>query len=320
MLQQTRVETVIPYYRRFMERYPSLPALAKARLPGVLKAWEGLGYYRRARHLHRAARDSLRLHGGFAPSFEAFAKLPGVGPYTAAAVWAIAFEEPRLPLDGNVRRVLSRLFDLDTWRAGPYHEAGQPLLEDLGSREIPAMAQSIMELGALVCLPRGPACPRCPLRRHCHARARGVVAGRPPVRPKKTAPHYNVVIAYLSDGRGRVLLAQRPENVLLGGMWELPGGKARARESLEKAIRRELREELGIRQLRELRRLGKVAHAYTHFKVTLHLFDAKTSENPGKLDGPVAARWVIPARVSTYPLPRGTQKALALRERIIGMQ
>jgi len=314
MLQQTRVETVLRYYEPFLRRFPSIGVLADAELEAVLKAWEGMGYYRRARNLSRASRYSIKRYAGFPPSYEEFLSLPGVGAYTAAAVWAIAFGEARLPLDGNIRRVLSRLYDLDTLRDRAYHEVGQPLMERLEPRQVSPMAQALMELGALICQPRDPQCPVCPIRRTCRARISGTIDARPPRRPKREIPHYEVAVAYLANDEGRVLLAKRRAEAFLGGMWELPGGKVKDGETLEEAIRRELNEELGIRRVRRLRHVGRVRHAYTHFKVTLQLFEAETVERPRIHEGPVAIRWVKPRHIRDYPLPRGTQKALELRD------
>jgi A/G-specific adenine glycosylase len=312
MLQQTRVETGLGYYQPFLARFPSLADLARARPERVLKAWEGLGYYARARHLHQAAREALSRYGGLPDAYDAFLALPGVGAYTAAAVWAIAFGEKRLPLDGNVRRVLARLFDLSTRRDDEYRAVGEPLLARLRRPQVSATVQALMELGALVCLPRRPHCEACPVGRFCRARTAGTIGQRPWRAHRRRSPHHPVAVICLQDAGGRVLLARRPAEGFLGGLWELPGGKIEAGEGRADAIRRELREELSIRRIQGLRYVGSVDHAYSHFSVTLHLFLARTREQPRVRCGPVAARWVDPARIAQYPLPRGTQKVLEL--------
>lgn len=312
MLQQTQVETVRAYYARFLGRFPSLEALAAAPVDRVLKAWEGLGYYQRARRLHAAARESWRRARELPATRDGWRALPGVGEYTAAAVAAIAHGERCLPLDGNIRRVLARLFDLATRREDDYREAGEPLLARLRPPQVGVMVQALMELGALICRPRRPRCDACPVRAHCRARAAGTIARRPLRTPRARAPHHAVAILLLRDSRGRVLLQQRAPEGLLGGLWELPGGKIRAGESRAHAVRRELREELGIGRVHGLRYLGAVDHAYSHFSVTLHLFTARTDASPRVLRGPVAARWVEPRRIGAYALPRGTHKALTL--------
>ncbi len=319
MLQQTRVATVLSYYPRFLTCFPSLDALAQAPLERVLKVWEGMGYYARARNLQRAARAALARHGGIPTTYEELLRLPGIGRYTAAAIAAIAWGAKHLPIDGNVRRVLSRWRDLDTVREEDYREAGTPLLAGLARRQVAALVQALMELGARICTPRSPRCGSCPVRASCRARRAGTIAQRPPHRARREVPHYEVVVARLVNDSGRILLAQRAADGLLGGLWELPGGKVQAGEGLESALRRELREELGITRVTGLRYVGQVGHAYTHFTVTLHRFDGRTRQMPRRLAGPVAVRWVRPSRVSDHPLPRGTQKALQLSPRPAGV-
>ena len=315
MLQQTRVETVLRYYETFLERFPSLEHLSDAPIDDVLKTWEGLGYYRRARNLHCAAAQCIAAYGGMPPDHAAFHRLPGVGAYTAAAVWAIAFGESHLPIDGNIRRVLARLLDLDTRRDAVYAAGGRPLLVDLRRRQVGELVQALMELGALICLPRNPNCQSCPLRRRCRAKRRGTVAIRPLRQTRRAIPHREVVIAYLRNRRGQILIVQRPPEGLLGGLWELPGGKVEAGESHADALRRELREEVDIHCVRQWRYLGSVEHAYTHLKITLQLFEGETNQRGKIIAGPVALKWIAPARIGDFAMPRGTHKALALRER-----
>jgi A/G-specific adenine glycosylase len=312
MLQQTRVETVVAYYGRFLARFPTLAGLARARQADVLKAWEGMGYYGRARNLHAAAREAIAAYGGLPATRDELLHLPGVGRYTAAAVASIAHGEARLPVDGNIRRVLARIFDLPQPREAQWRALEGPLLAGLTRRQVPHMVQALMELGALVCAPREPRCGDCPVRGDCGARRAGTIALRPPRKARRAIPHMEVAIALLRNRAGEILLTQRAPEGFLGGMWELPGGKVHPGETLEAALRRELREELGLRGVRELRPLGSVDHAYSHFSVTLHLFEGRSAARIGPLHGPVAARWVAVESVTRYPLPRGTYKALAL--------
>ena len=311
MLQQTQVAGVIPYFQRWMAAFPDVAALARADLEDVLKLWEGLGYYSRARNLHRAARALLQEHGGKVPSSpEAFRRLPGVGPYTVAAVMSLAFKEDLAVVDGNVRRVLCRLTALDEDpRRAPWPRALQDLASELlppGSA--PIHNQAMMELGALVCTPRSPLCPDCPLRPPCQGRQRGKPEDYPVRAPRKKPPHHTVSIG-LVFLQGRVFIGQRPYDGLLGGLWEFPGGKVEPGEAVEAALARELMEEFGMR-VKVMAELPRVRHAYSHFKVTLHPYVCA-------LDAfkPVAGegrpwRWIDPEDLEEVAMPRANRKVL----------
>jgi A/G-specific adenine glycosylase len=220
MLQQTRVQTVIPYYRRWMERFPDVEALAAADEDDVLSLWEGLGYYSRARNLQKAARVVRERHGGSLPdSADALRGLPGFGAYTAGAVASIAFNAPAPAVDGNVRRVLSRLFDL----AAPTGAELQARAAELVDPTRPGdFNQALMDLGATVCMPIEPRCSACPLETLCQARVRGTVHLRPGARPRKVIPQRSFAVAVILDREDRVLLVRRPRVGLLGGMWAFP--------------------------------------------------------------------------------------------------
>lgn len=273
MLQQTRVETVIPYYQRWMEQFPTLQHLVQADEQQVLKAWEGLGYYSRARSLHRAAQLVIEKYNGQIPSeVEKLIRLPGVGQYTAAAIASIAFGRDEPALDGNLRRVIARLFNVSLPARSPQGEA--QILELL-HRHLPAgkagdFNQALMDLGALICTPRKPQCARCPLADLCQANALGVQEERPVQLPRAATPHYTVTAAVILRA-GKVLLTRRPANGLLGGLWEFPGGKQEEGETLPECLQREIREELGV-EIKVDEALGIYRHAYTHLKVKLHAF------------------------------------------------
>jgi A/G-specific adenine glycosylase len=303
MLQQTRVEAVMPYFERWMERFPSVLELAAASEQDVLALWEGLGYYSRARNLHKAAKVVAQEYGGELPREpSALRKLPGIGRYTAGAIASMAFGLDVPTLDGNLRRVLARVFDVGQPADSP---SGEKLLWELAEAHLPKgragdYNQALMDLGAAVCLPRNPACLLCPVNAICRARALGLQDQRPVLRPRPEVPHYTVTAAVLRRD-GKVLLAKRPSRGLLGGMWEFPGGKVEAGESLEAALGREIREELGT-QARVGEPFGVYRHAYTHFRITLHAF---LCDLDGGLPRPLQATelaWVPPADLGAYPM------------------
>jgi A/G-specific adenine glycosylase len=303
MLQQTRVETVIPYYERWMGSLPTLAALADAPRDTILSLWEGLGYYRRAHSLHRAANQVVKEFSGNLPQRVAeLEKLPGVGRYTAAAIAAIAFNRDVVALDGNLRRVLSRLVNLMQVPTSP---EGIRILTEYALQLMPVgqasvFNQALMDLGALICTPRSPKCASCPLAKYCRAFQLGVQEERPLLAPRRAQPHYTVTAGVLRR-EAKVLICRRPEGELLGGMWEFPGGKQEEGETLEVCLRRELREELGI-DVAVGSPLGIYQHAYTHFKVTVHAFECRlVSGEPRTLVHPEMT-WVDPVGLARFPM------------------
>jgi A/G-specific adenine glycosylase len=317
MLQQTRVATVIGYYQRFLDRFPTVAALAAAELPAVLKAWEGLGYYSRARNLHAAARCVVADFAGRVPADpDQLRRLPGVGAYTAAAIASIAFGRDVPVLDGNVTRVLARVFRL---RENPATAAAQRRLLGWARPLIPpgqagTINQALMDLGATVCTPRSPRCPACPLAAHCQAFARGEQADLPRKAPRKPIPHYDVAAAVIWRG-GRVLIDRRKPTGLLGGLWEFPGGKRRPGETLEAAAIREVREEVGL-TVRPTAHLITVRHAYSHFRITLHVFQCRPQAGRARPIACDAVKWVRLADLDDYAFPKANHKIIAaLRER-----
>jgi A/G-specific adenine glycosylase len=315
MLQQTQVATVIPYYHRFLERFPSLADLAAAPLEAVLKAWEGLGYYARARNLHRAAIEMVQRYGGHFPqTYAELRTLPGFGEYTAGAVASIAFNEAVPAVDGNVKRVLARLFALqEDLRRDPAARQLREIATTLVDPDSPGdWTQALMELGATICLPQAPKCLLCPLYELCQARLLGLERKLPVKSTKKLLPHYHVTAAVISLD-GKVLIAQRPSEGMLGSLWEFPGGKQEAGESLADCLRREIREELGLEiTVGEL--LVTIKHSYTHFKITLHAFICHLVKGQPQARGVADWRWVTLDELDSFPFPRTDQKIIeALR-------
>ncbi len=308
MLQQTQVETVIPYFRRFCRAFPTIESLASAPLDAVLKLWEGLGYYSRARNLHAAARIVLNEYGGSLPSaVQELRALPGIGPYTAGAIASIAFGQAAPVLDGNVIRVFTRLLDLDDDIS---RGKTRRKLWRIAEAWLPAQAagdynQALMELGQRLCRPQKPLCKSCPLQSSCGAWAAGRPASRPVRAKPAPKPRYDVTAGLIRRAEDeRLLIAQRPLAGLLGGLWEFPGGKVEPGESLSDCLKRELREELAIDvQVGAL--FTVVEHAFTHFKITLRAFDCRYlgALPPYDEPQPLGARdwaWATEAQLADY--------------------
>jgi len=311
MLQQTQVSQVEPYYRRFLDRFPDIQTLAEAPLERVLKTWEGMGYYSRARHIHQTAGILChRFKGEIPEKIEDLLKLPGIGRSTAGAILSLAYGQPAPVLDGNIRRVLIRFFYIDQ---DPGKTETINLLWKIASRILPAKTpdlfnEALMELGALICSPKNPDCLRCPIQTGCHGYGSGRPDSLPVKRPRKRIPHFDVTAAVIRNSK-KILITQRPEKGLLGGLWEFPGGKKEPFESLEECLKREIREELNI-EIEVGDRFIQVRHAYTHFRITLHCFFCRKIRGRITPLGVKAYRWVYPEELGEFPFPRADQKVI----------
>lgn len=312
LLQQTRVAQADAYYDRFLARFPTVGVLARAPLSSVLKAWQGAGYYARARHLHAAAREVVRRYDGQLPrTVEELETLPGFGPYISRAVASLAYGAPVVALEANGVRLAARWWaetgDVRTARIR--YRLSSRLESILPRGRSGAFNEAVMELGETVCHPRTPDCPRCPVRRSCRAFATLADPGALPSRiPRRVRPHLVAAVAVVESPEGRLLVQRRPESGLLGGLFEFPGGKVEAGESVAHAVRREWREETGLRAP-AFAAAGSVRHAYSHFSVELHVFRGRMARaippRPGRVQ-----RWVTPRQLRDLPLPRATEKIL----------
>ena len=303
MLQQTQVETVKPYYARWRKRFPNLRTLAEAREEDVLKAWEGLGYYSRARNMLKAAITIIEKYGGRFPNDPGqLEKLPGIGRYTAAAIASLCFNVDIPALDGNIKRVTARLDDLSLPASSREGEARiLKLLEHhLPHGEAGDFNQAMMDLGAIICLPKNPACPQCPIQKFCQANRRGTQLLRPVNKIQERTPLFIVTAAIIRKG-SKVLITRRPAKGLLGGMWEYPGGKVEDGENLQQALIREIREELGV-EVDVGPEIGIFKHAYSHFRIILHAFRCtilRGSLQPLQVD---ELTWCHPKDLERYPM------------------
>jgi len=298
MLQQTQVATVIPYFERWMIRFPDIPALANAREQEVLSLWEGLGYYARARNLHEAAHLVLTRYGGVLPAEVAeLRKLPGVGRYTAAAIASMAFGQDVATLDGNIKRVFARVFDISLPVNTP---SGEKALWEFADQNLPKgyageYNQALMDLGATLCLPQNPHCPDCPVRNLCKARRQGLQEVRPVVNKRPTVPT-KIQAAAVVTRNGKALMAQRPSKGLLGGLWEFPASSVEADPTSGLAPALEAAYKLRVNPVS---RLATIHHAYTHFKLTEHVFLC-TLKGRNRLSKNF--RWIPIADLDQYPM------------------
>ena len=313
MLQQTQVKKVLEYYQRFVNRFPDVESLAEATLRDLLKTWEGLGYYARARNLHKAAQVVVRdLAGEIPADYAAFRELPGVGEYIAAAVQSIAFNRPYAVVDGNVKRVLARLFLIETpinqsSSLKIFQEKADLLLDHAASG---TFNQAMMELGATVCRPQSPICIVCPVNGVCRA-FQTVRQEEFPVRQKsKPLPEYHMIAGVIHKD-GMILITQRKPEGLLGGLWEFPGGKTQAEETPEQACVRAIREETNLR-VEPIEYLTRVKHAYTHFKIVMDVFHCNYQSGEIVLNEAVDYRWITADQINQFPFPRSNHKFIPL--------
>ena len=313
MLQQTQVKKVVDYYERFIDRFPSVQDLAAAPLQDVLKVWEGLGYYARARNLHKAAQVIVNELDGVVPTdYATFRKLPGVGDYSAAgAVQSIAFNAAYAAVDGNIKRVLARLFLMDA----PINDAKSAKLFQqkadalLDPSEPGLFNQAVMELGAVICRPQSPACLVCPVNLFCEAFRTTRQAEFPKRRETKPTPEHHLAVGVIYNAAGEVLLTQRQLEGLLGGLWEFPGGEIIDGETAEAACVRNIAEVVNL-SVTNVRYLTRVKHAFTHFKIVVDVFQCDYEAGEVVVNGPRDAKWVTVAALRDYPLPRATHKFL----------
>ncbi len=314
MLQQTQMDRAVGYFERFTARFPDVASLAAASEEEVLKLWEGLGYYSRAKNLLAAARLVAARHGGRVPDDpEALRALPGVGPYTAGAVASIAFGRDVPAVDANVERVFARLFDLDL---PPREPATAAFIRKTAAQMIPPgkareLNQALMELGALVCLPKKPRCSECPLAGRCEALRLDLVFERPV--PAKAAAYIPLEVATgLLVRQGRVFVQKRPATGVWAGLWEFPGGTVESGETPEQAVVREFMEETGLR-VAVTGRLAVVRHGYTRYRVALHCFSLRDADGEAPQPALHAAqegRWAALPDLDGLAFPAGHRKLI----------
>jgi A/G-specific adenine glycosylase len=313
MLQQTQVNTMLPYYHHWMERFPNLQDVALALEEELLKYWEGMGYYSRARNIHKAAHILVRDFGAeFPRNHSLLLRLPGIGPYTAGAIMSIAFNADYAAVDGNVARIVSRLFDISTpiqeqQSQRAFWNIAQHLLPNGKAR---IFNQALMDFGAMVCTPRNPLCSECPLRSCCQGLQASVVDLRPAARKAKNIIPVHAAVGFLLHD-GKIFIQKRPPSGLMPHLWEFPGGKLQEGETPEEALKREFHEELNL-TINRVQQFALIHHSYTTFRVTLHAFTCRMA-GPGQepvLHSAVDGRWVSPGDLDLYAFPAANRKLI----------
>ena len=307
MLQQTQVKTVLPYYKKWVDKYPTVQSVANATQEQILKQWEGLGYYSRARNFHKSCQIiAFKFDGGIPTSPEEFSKLPGVGPYISAAVMSIAFHHPLPAVDTNAIRVAARQKMVKFSSPADSKVINRYLSDNIAINRPGDFNQAIMDLGREICKSDNPKCTICPVSKFCKALVNNFVDKYPvKIKPIKK-PHYNIAVGIIWN-KGQILISKRRENGLLGGLWEFPGGKIEGDENAENCIIREIKEELGV-YVKPTTFLKQIKHAYTHFSITMDAYNCDFLHGYPQPLGCDDWRWIKPEQIKTLPFPKANHK------------
>ena len=307
MLQQTQINTVIPYYERWMNQFPSIETVAKANIDDILKLWEGLGYYRRAHNIKKAAEIIVNELEGQFPSGAQLKKLPGIGDYIYSAIISIAFNSPIPVIDGNVKRFSSRFWEENFITAKDIKNLKEKLRGEISQKRPGCFNQAMMDLGREICKPTNPECKKCPIHVNCQALNNQTIESYPHKLKKKKIPLFDVVVGYIEDQNERFIITKRPNNKMLGGLWELPGGKREKGESLKQGLERELKEELNIGIVIQFK-LGIVEHTYSHMKIKLHAYKCKIRNGKIKQYECQDLKWITKQDIKQYSFPKANHK------------
>ena len=305
MLQQTQMKTAIPFYEKWINKLPTIESVASTDIDSLLKLWEGLGYYKRCQNFYKASKIIVDKYKGIVPSsYESFKGLPGVGEYTAGAVLSISFGIPVPAIDGNVKRVMARLYGFKhytKYNATIINTAISRVLKSVNPSDF---NQGLMELGALVCTFESPKCFKCPISKNCKAYQSGNPVNYPEKKVTRAIPHFNVVTAIIWRG-DKFYIQKRSEDKMLGGLWEFPGGKVEKGETLESALLRELKEECNFNG-RILKKATSVKHRYSHYSITMHCYYCE--EKNDKIVSLANSNWIKKNQISQYSFPKANHK------------
>ena len=307
MLQQTQVKTVIPYYNKWFKIFPNVQSLSNSDLETVLKLWEGLGYYSRAKNIYLSSKIVVEQFNNKIPNtYKKITSLPGIGIYIAGAILSIAYNNPIPAIDGNVKRVFSRIFEFNFLNTADIKRLHQILSNILLLTQPKYFNQAIMDLGRYICTPKKPTCHICPINSSCISYQNNTV-NKFPTKPKKLKrPHYNVAVGIVYK-QNKLLITKRPTNILLGGLWEFPGGKIKKGETIKECIKRELYEEVGI-QVEPMRYITTIKHQYSHFTVTIGAYLCEHLHGKPKPIECVDFKWINYNQIKEFPFPKANHK------------
>ena len=309
MLQQTQIKTAIPYYKRWIEKMPTLEHVVKSEEEDLLKLWEGLGYYNRLHNFYKAVNLVFNEYSGVIPNnYDKFSSLPGVGKYTAAAVLSIAYQKPYPAIDVNIKRVLARYLGIKNFTIFNKKKISKILNLSIEKFNPGQFNQAIMDLGALVCSPRNPSCFRCPIANNCKAYHSRNPEEYPIRLKKKVKPHYHVAAGLIWRG-GTFYIQKRKSEGMLAGLWEFPGSKKRKGERLENALKRGIQKDCGI-SIKIINKIGRVEHVYTHFSITFHGFNC--IEEGKKIVHSNKSNWIDKTEFNKYTFPKANHKLIKL--------
>jgi len=307
MLQQTQIKTVIHYYLKWINKFPTIEDVANASEHDVLKLWEGLGYYSRARNFRKASIEVLNKYNGNIPeSYDKFITLPSVGEYIASAVLSIARNKPYPVIDANVKRVLSRLLCINHNSSMELSKIKSYLADKISQKSPGDFNQALMDLGRNVCIPKSPHCKTCPIQLFCKAHGDNFVDKYPIILKKRTTPHYNVGVGVIWKDDS-IFINKRKSNGHLGGLWEFPGGKVNGEESLESCVQREIEEELSAKVIVGSK-IGTVKHTYSHFSITMSAYNCKIKTGNLKTNNNEEYKWIHPTELQHFAFPKANHK------------
>jgi len=307
MLQQTQVKTARPYFDKWMSHFPTVIDVANSDIDIILKYWEGLGYYSRAHNIKKASDIICNTMKSKLPNDERLKDLPGIGDYMYGAIMSIAFNRPLPAIDGNVKRVFSRLLCKNFESTQDIRELKEYIESKIHNKRPGCFNQAIMDLGREICKPQNPVCEKCPISKFCKAYKNNTISTYPIKKKLKKIPLFDVVVGYIQNQQEKFIITKRPKEKMLGGLWELPGGKRESGESLKSSLMREIKEELSI-NIKVDKKIGIIQHSYSHMKIKLHGYYCRVKSGKIKLNASDKLEWINFSDINKYSFPTASHK------------